>query len=233
MASGAETNGQARRPPSGREAPAAHASPLYGPLSRVYDALFARVFIPRVSVVVRGLRVPPDAEVLEIGAGTGGSLPFYPPHCRVTALDLSAEMLERARRKIERMGWRHIRLVEGDATRLPFPDDAFDYVMAFHMVTVVDDPERLVREVVRVCRPGGTVAVVNRFRSAVPVLDRLEKGLESVTRHWGWATLRQDEVFEASPLRVLGARHGGPFGLFTAVIARNEKRRGGPARGGA
>ncbi len=212
---------------------AAHESLLYGSLSRVYDAVFARVFLPRVAFVIRALDLQAGTRVLEIGAGTGGSLPAYPPDCDVTALDLSAQMLRRAQHKIERMGWKHIRLVEGNATRLPFPDDAFDVVGAFHMVTVVDDPDRMMREVVRVCRPHGRVAIVNRFRSEVPALDRLEQSLEPMTRGWGWGTLRREEVLEGQPLRVLDARHGGPLGLFTAVVAENTKpgRAAASARG--
>jgi len=207
---------------------AAHQSTLYGRFSRLYDVVLARVFVPRVTSLVRALALPPGARVLEVGVGTGGSLAAYPTHCEVVGVDLSEDMLRQARRKIARRGWTHVRVEEADATDLPFPDDAFDHVMAFHVVTVVTEPGRLMRELLRVCRPGGQIAIVNRFRSDVPLFDRAERAMEGVFRHWGWTTMRLEHAIEGHPLEVLGSRHGGPFGLFTALLARNRK----PGRGG-
>jgi phosphatidylethanolamine/phosphatidyl-N-methylethanolamine N-methyltransferase len=201
----------------------AHESVLYSHFSHFYDLVFGRVFLPRVARVIRGLEIPAGARVLELGVGTGAALSAYPHHCHVTGLDLSEAMLREARARIARKGWKHVDVVQGDAMRLPFPDDAFDYVMAFHVVTVVPEPDHLMREAIRVCRPGGLVTVVNRFRSDSALLDRVEKRLEPVTLHWGWRTLRREEVFDPYPLEILSARHGGPYGLFTAVVARNLK----------
>ena len=114
-----------RTPENGKSDRAAHDSRLYAEFSRFYDAVVSRVFIPRVASVIRELKIPPGARVLELGVGTGMSLSAYPAHSRVTGLDLSADMLRQARHKIERMGWTHVDVQVGDATRLPFPDDAF------------------------------------------------------------------------------------------------------------
>jgi phosphatidylethanolamine/phosphatidyl-N-methylethanolamine N-methyltransferase len=216
--SGARAGGE------GEERHPAHESRLYGSLSRFYDVAVGRFFVPRVTSVVRSLPLSPRTEVLELGVGTGISLAAYPRTCHVVGIDYSEDMLREARERVERARWTHVDLEQGDATRLRFAGDSFDVVTAFHVVTVVPDPRDLMREAVRVCRPGGLIAVVNRFRSRVPALDVLEKEMEPLTRRWGWRTLRREEVFDPVPLDVLAVRRGGPLGLFTAVVARNTKR---------
>src|SRR6185295_24859 len=162
-----------------------HESRLYYELSHFYDLIFRRVFYPRISMVIRSLDIPPGARVLELGVGTGLSLDAYPPHCQVTGMDLAPDMLERAQDKVNRNGWRHIRLEQGDAQHLSFAADAFDYVMAFHVVSVVPDPARLVAEAQRVCRPGGLITIINHFRTPNVALARLTKMVHPVTSRLG------------------------------------------------
>src|SRR5712691_3708770 len=90
----------------------AHESKLYSELSHLYDRLFTRVFYPRIEQVVRSLTIEPGARVLEVGVGTGLSLGAYPTHCQVTGVDLAPDMLEQAREKIVRNGWRHLKVKE-------------------------------------------------------------------------------------------------------------------------
>src|SRR2546430_880207 len=97
-----------------------HESRLYYELSQFYDLIFRRVFYPRIAMVVRSLDIAPGARVLEVGVGTGLSLEAYPPHCHLTGIDLAPDMLERAQDKVNRNGWRHIALEQGDAMNLRF-----------------------------------------------------------------------------------------------------------------
>ncbi len=204
------------------DAAGAHDSLLYGELSKVYDLIFARVFYPRIARVIRGLRLPPGSRVLEIGVGTGLSLAAYPRHCHVVGLDRSADMLKHAQRKIERLRGKHIELLEGDALALPFAAGSFDYVMVFHVITVVPDHALLLDEARRVLKPGGTVVVINHFRSASRWLNDFEKRLEPVSKRWGWTTL---EVGEATAhlgdphLHARGPRRGS---LFSVLVARPQ-----------
>ena len=89
--------------------------------------------------MIRSLNIEPGARVIEVGVGTGLSFDAYPRHCQVTGIDLAPEMLEHAQEKIERNGWRHLKVMEMDALDLKFADSSFDYVMAFHVVSVVPD----------------------------------------------------------------------------------------------
>ena len=200
-----------------------HESRLYYEFSHLYDLLFRRVFYPRIARVIRSLAIEPGAHVLELGVGTGLSLDAYPSHCHVTGIDLAPDMLERAQDKVNRNGWRHVTLEQGDALSLKFPDDSFDYVMAFHVVSVVPDPDRMMAEARRVCRPGGVITLINHFRSPKPGLARLQRTIDPVTRWLGWTTLQLSDVLDQQTLHVERQWKTSPRSLFTIVVARNAK----------
>jgi phosphatidylethanolamine/phosphatidyl-N-methylethanolamine N-methyltransferase len=201
-----------------------HESALYYEFSHLYDVFFGRVFYPRIVRVIRSLGIEPGARVLELGVGTGLSLEAYPQHCQVTGIDLAPEMLERAQDRVNRNGWRHVTLQQGDAQNLAFADDAFDYVMAFHVVSVVPDPQRMMAEAQRVCRPGGLLAIINHFRSRQPTVARVQRGIDPVTRRLGWTTtLCLPALLDGSRLHVERQWKTSPRSLFTIVVARNAK----------
>ena len=155
--------------------------------------------------------------------GTGLALDAYPPHCQVTGVDLAPDMLEHAQERIDQNGWRHITLHEMDAMNLKLPDNSFDYVMAFHVVSVVPDATRMMREAQRVCKPGGQIVVINHFRSRNRLLAALDRGLEPITRRWGWHTLDRGEVFDGLPVELERVYKTSRRSLFTIVVARNRK----------
>ena len=200
-----------------------HESRLYYEFSNVYDLIFRRVFYPRIARVIRSLAIEPGARVLELGVGTGLSLDAYPHHCHVTGIDLAPDMLERAQDKVNRNGWRHIRLEQGDAQHLSFENDAFDYVMAFHVVSVVPEPRRMMAEAQRACRPGGIITIINHFRTPNAALARLTHMIDPVIRRLGWTTLNLGEVLDREALHVERQWKTSPRSLFTIVVARNAK----------
>ena len=200
-----------------------HESKIYYEFSHLYDRIFTRFFYPRIVSTIRSLRIPAAAKVLEVGVGTGLSLPAYPQHADVTGIDLAPEMLEQAQRKVNTEGWRHIRLLQMDALDLKFDDEEFDYITAFHVVSVVPDHAALMKEMVRVCKPGGTLVVINHFRSHTRVLAALDRGLEPITRRWGWHTLERADVFDGLPIEIERVYKTSKRSLFTIVVARNRK----------
>jgi len=204
-------------------APEAHQSKLYSEYTTLYDLVFARYFYPRIANVIRELEIPSGAKVLELGVGTGLALRAYPRHCDVTGVDLAPDMLEHAEERIRRHGWRHIRLHQMDAMALDFEDSSFDYVMAFHVVSVVPDATRFMREAQRVCRPGGKIIVINHFRSEKKLLAAIDRGFEPVTRRVGWHTLSRSDVFDGLELEVTRAYKTSRRSLFTIVVATNAK----------
>ena len=201
-----------------------HESKIYSEFSHLYDKIFSRFFCKRITSVITSLNIRPGAKVLEVGVGTGLSLAAYPAHCEVTGIDLAPEMLERAKQKTVENGWRHFRLLQMDALNLDFPDNAFDYVTSFHVISVVPDPVRMMQEIHRVCKPGGTVVIINHFRTTKPVLGPLIGALDPLTCRLGWsASLRLSEAFDGVPLRIEKRFKTSPFSLFTVVLAQNQK----------
>lgn len=201
----------------------AHDSKLYSDLSTLYDPIFRRIFYPRIERVIRNLAIPAGAEVLELGVGTGLSLTAYPHHCHVVGIDLARDMLERAKDKIQRNRLPHVDLVQMDATKLALADGSFDYVTAFHVASVVPDPAAMLRAAQRVCRPGGTIVIINHFQSEGDVRRRLERLIDPVTRRLGWrTTLSLTDVIDGARLTIERAFKSPRGSLFTVVIARNE-----------
>lgn len=195
-------------------------SALYGQLSHLYERVFDRVLGPRIRWTIRSLKIPPGAKVLEVGVGTGLSLEAYPEHAEVTAIDLSPEMLVQAEKKIQQYGWNHIGLREMDALNMDLPDSTFDYVMAFHVASVVPDADQFMREVLRVLKPDGTTVIINHFRSENRLLAPVVDLLNPLTQRIGWrTTLRFSELVEKYPLSVQDRFKTSKQSLFTVVVA--------------
>ncbi len=139
-----------------------------------YDRLFGAVLDPgrrALSNAVAGLQ---PASVLEVGVGTGLTLPGYPSSTKVVGIDISPEMLALARARAKRLPNRNIRLELMDAEALTFADDSFDCVTVPYVLSVTPHPRRLVEEIRRVCRADGTIFILNHF-SGSPLWWLLER----------------------------------------------------------
>ena len=201
----------------------AHESKLYSEFAPVYDKIFGKIFYNRLEKVIEDLGIPPGARVLEVGAGTGTSFPAYPTHCEVTGVDLAPDMLARARQKIEENRWFHLKVMEMDALDLKFSDNTFDYVMAFHVVTVVPDPVRMIAEAKRVCKAGGKIVIVNHFTTDVPLLGTMTQALDPITRLLGWRTdLKLKPFIETTKLKIDKIYKLNKASLYTVLVCRKE-----------
>jgi phosphatidylethanolamine/phosphatidyl-N-methylethanolamine N-methyltransferase len=159
---------------------------VYDKLANVYDIAFGpalhhgRLRALKCMALARGHRV------LEVGVGTGINVTLYPRDCSVVGIDLSPSMLEKARKRCAEHDAQHVRLLAMDAANLTFPDGSFDVVYAPYVISVVPDPIKVAREMRRVCRRGGRIVVLNHFRSAAPVLSRLERAISPLTKYIGF-----------------------------------------------
>lgn len=189
-----------------------------------YAPVYDRVFGPALNAgrihTVRAVNRLPPAMVLEVGVGTGLSLPRYRRDNRIVGVDISREMLGVARQRVARDGLDNVDILEMDAERLAFRDGVFDIVVAMYVMSVVPDPRRCLDEIIRVCRPGGTIFICNHFLS--PNKAGLAKTVAPLGRWLGWRpdfTLSQ--LLGGSPLQVVHQRPLPPLGLFTLIECRN------------
>ena len=135
---------------------------IYAP---VYNRVFAPSFAEGHTRMVEALDAQPGERVLEVGVGTGISLRHYVAGVRVDALDFSAAMLKKARKKIDKGEVAaEVTLHQMDAHKLEFDDDTFDHAVVAHAIAVVAEPEVVLREMIRVTRPGGKLVVVNHYK---------------------------------------------------------------------
>ena len=200
-----------------------HQSRVYSDFARFYDFFFGRVFVDREHEVIESLNLRPGNRVLEVGVGTGIALDAYPPYAHIVAIDPSADMLERAKKRVAENGWGHIELKQGDALNLDFPDNSFDYVTSFHVLTVVPDPYRMLSEMVRVCKPGGKIAITTHFQSANPLVAALNTIVNPITRQLGWTTrLRKQDVLKGHPITLERNKKASPWSVHTVIIARKN-----------
>jgi phosphatidylethanolamine/phosphatidyl-N-methylethanolamine N-methyltransferase len=159
----------------------------YRRYARIYDVVFGAVLQPGRRAVMEALKLRPGDRVLEVGVGTGISLPLYPRDVRITGIDVSREMLEKARARVARARLANVdALFEMDAEAMVFPDASFDKVVAMYVVSVVPRPTKLLEELHRVCRPDGEIFIVNHFQSENPVMGRLERALAGFSSQIGF-----------------------------------------------
>jgi len=160
--------------------------------------------------------------VLEVGVGTGLSLGHYRPDMKVTGIDFSEEMLEKARAKAQEMGLRQVvELRRMDARALDFPDESFDTVTAMHVLSVVPEPERVMSEIARVCKPGGRVVITNHFKRTRGPLAALERVSAPFANVLGWHSDFAIERVLGEPGLVEEERTQlPPLGMMTFLVLR-------------
>lgn len=157
----------------------------------VYDIVFGGVFREgrRDANAAVEAALPPGGQVLEVGVGTGINLPNYKPSTRLTAVDISPAMLEKARTRKAKLGLDNVeRLEVMDASAMKFADNEFDVVVGNYVITSCPDPEGALDEFVRVVKPGGTIVITTRIGANVGLRGKIEKLLMPVTRRLGFRT---------------------------------------------
>ena len=188
----------------------------------VYDLVFGAVFERgRQAAVAAAGRI--GGLILEVGVGTGISLPLYSRNCRLCGVDISAPMLRKAQERVAELDLTN---VEGlwvmDAAHLSFPDNSFDVVVAQYVITTVPNPEATLDEFARVLKPGGEIVLVSRIGAEAGLRRSLEHWFQPAARKLGWRTEfsfgRYARWTTQSPdMRLIERRAMPPFGHFNLI----------------
>lgn len=194
----------------------------YGRWAPIYDLVFGAVFD-------QGRRAATDAanriggRILEVGVGTGISLPAYSPHTRIVGVDISPEMLRKAKRRVSELALANVeRLEVMDAENLAFPDASFDAVVASHVISTVPHPLTALDECARMLRPGGELILINRVGADAGSRRIVERLLQPIVRRLGWRTEFPWAHFarwleQRADMRLAERRPVPPFGHFALL----------------
>ncbi len=201
-----------------------HASRLYHNLVPAYQAFWPAIARKRIAQGIASLEISKESKILEVGVGTGLSLESYPPNVNITGVDLSEAMLAEAEQLILEKQYDQVNVLPMNAEELEFDDCSFDIVTSFHTISVVSDPRKMMSEIVRVCKPGGQILIINHFRSDNPLIARVVDSAGNITKRLGWRTdLELNEVVREFPLILDDRYKPNPLSLFTIMKATCAK----------
>jgi len=188
----------------------------------VYDLTFGPVFRRgRSASIAAAERI--GGRILEVGVGTGISLPDYSPRSTVFGVDISESMLRKAHKRVAELGLRNVEgLAVMDAQHLDFPDASFDVVVAQYVITAVPNPEATLDEFARVLKPGGEIVLVSRIGAEVGLRRNIEHWLQPVVRRLGWRTEFSFERYRrwvdgTRDMRLVERRPMPPLGHFYLI----------------
>lgn len=193
----------------------------------IYDAVFGTLLGPgrKRTVQLANAVAAQGAKILEVGVGTGLSLPRYRRDLHITGIDLSADMLKIARERAREKNLAQVdALLEMDAEAMDFPDNSFDVVCAMYVASVVPHPQKLFAEIERVCRPHGDVLIVNHLADPRGVRGWTERKLAPLSTKLGFRPdFTREEMLGHSKLAIQAEYKAPPLDLFTVIHAKNVK----------
>lgn len=199
----------------------------YARWAPVYDLVFGAVFERgRHAAVAAAERI--GGRILEVGVGTGISLPNYSKNCRLCGIDISGPMLRKAEERVAELGLAN---VEGlwvmDAEHLSFDDNSFDVVVAQYVITTVPNPEATLDEFARVLKPGGEIILVSRIGAEAGLRRSLEHWFQPAARKLGWRTEFSFARYarwasRTAGMRLIERRAMPPFGHFNLISFGKE-----------
>ena len=197
----------------------------YRRYAQVYDFYFGAIFNPGRRSVIERMNLATGDRILEVGVGTGLSLPIYPSDVKIAGIDISPEMLDQARKRKEKCNLDHVETLDiMDAEAMDFPDNSFDKVVAMYVASVVPNPRRLINEMKRVCKPEGEIFIVNHFRHGNPLIGKIECMVAPLSKHLGFRpNFCLEEFIEDTSLELIEKSPVNMFGYWTLLRARNNK----------
>jgi phosphatidylethanolamine/phosphatidyl-N-methylethanolamine N-methyltransferase len=220
----------------------------YGRWAPVYDLVFGAVFEHgRHAAIAAAERI--GGRILEVGVGTGLSLPYYSADVRLCGIDISAPMLRKAKERVAELNLHNVEALSVmDAEHLDFADASFDVVVAQYVITTVPNPEATLDEFARVLKPGGEIVLVSRVGAEAGLRRALERWFAPAARKLGWRTEFSFARYarwtnSTHSMRLVERRAMPPFGHFSLIrfakdstkdpFAKNGSAKNGLANGGS
>jgi phosphatidylethanolamine/phosphatidyl-N-methylethanolamine N-methyltransferase len=197
----------------------------YRRYAHYYDLVFGAIFHPGRQMAIQQLHCQAGDRILEVGVGTGLSLNMYPADVKVVGIDLSADMLARAQRKVDEEELRHVEaLVQMDAQQMDFPDNSFDKVVAMYVASVVPDYCQLVEEIRRVCKPGGTIIFLNHFEHQNALIRGAEALVQPLAKYLGFhPDFPKQEFLQKTGFQVREEIPVNLLDYWTVLVGTNDK----------
>ncbi len=194
----------------------------YARWAPVYDLVFGAVFEQgRHAAISAAERI--GGRILEVGVGTGISLPYYSSNVRLSGVDISGPMLRKAQQRVTELGLKNVEtLAVMDAEHMEFPDASFDVIVAQYVITTVPNPEATLDEFARVLKPGGEIVLVSRVGAEAGLRRALEHWFAPAARKLGWRTEFSFERYarwanKTAGMQLVERRAMPPFGHFSLI----------------
>lgn len=194
----------------------------YKRYARNYDLIFGKIFDHGRRQLMGKMNCRSGDHVLEVGVGTGLTLPFYSESVKVTGIDISPDMLQVAKQYLNGNGAAKRSLFLMDAQQMSFADNTFDKVAAMYVVSVVPQPKTLVSEMKRVCKPGGDIFILNHFSNHKLLPKMIETVMLPFQNFLGFSPrLSMEWLINNMDMPVVGVDAVNLFGYWTLIHAKN------------
>lgn len=194
---------------------------VYDTYAWFYDVAFGRIFQQGryFTTNIVNQNAKKGARILELGVGTGLSLPLYRDDLEIVGIDISDKMLNKAKERIAAKQLKtNISLHVMDAENLSFDNDSFDFVVAMYVASVVPDIKAFLQEITRVCKPSSDILFVNHFASEKPTLNFLEKKLESLNHLIGFnSNFSIESILSYKQLELIDSHKINLFGYWKVL----------------
>jgi phosphatidylethanolamine/phosphatidyl-N-methylethanolamine N-methyltransferase len=203
-----------------------HVERAYARWAPIYDLVFGTVFDRGRRAAIAAAEQacgPAGGRILEVGVGTGISLPAYARNNRLVGVDLSEPMLRKAQTRVAEHKLSNVEaLAVMDAEHLALPDGSFDVVVAQFVITAVPNPESTLDEFARVIKPGGEIVLVNHIGAEAGPRRLFELCFSPIARRLGWRPefgFRRlaDWAAGHGGVRVIERRAMPPLGHFSLI----------------
>lgn len=200
---------------------------VYNRYSYFYDVVFGKILSPgryHCAQIVNQI-APNNASVLEVGVGTGLSLPLYRNDLKISGIDISENMLDKAKQCVEARKLSNIELAVMDAQNLIFPDNSFDVIVAMYVVSVVEDINVFLNEILRVAKPNADIFFVNHFASEKPLIKFLEQKFAKLNRFIGFnSDFSMDLVLQYDKLKLIKCHNVNLFGYWKLLHCKFDAK---------